>query len=192
MKLIVILVGPKGSGKSHIGSVVASLEEDVCFCSVELLWKSLPCPATLKDYILSGTIDSDVASYFKRGNALVLQEMKKLSLSYSAIVMESVGGETLALLLEELESQTNFKVILIRVEAPLSLCLKRVQERNQSLHIAMNVELVERVNRKSLAEADRFHYALTIENANHVSDHALANLVLQEIKTARHPEHATA
>jgi shikimate kinase len=40
MKLLYLLIGPKGSGKSHIGALV-SQHTDIYFLRVEPIWLSL-------------------------------------------------------------------------------------------------------------------------------------------------------
>ena len=122
--IIYVLIGPKGAGKTHIGTRIAE-NSDVCFLRVEPIWLSLSEGEDGWDKVAS-TIDD-------------------LARSHSRIMIESLGaGPGFAGLKERLEE--NYDVRLIRVQTDLGECLKRVRERDSTDHIPISDEKVEEYN----------------------------------------------
>jgi len=74
-----------------------------------------------------------------------------------------------------LSLKSDFTVVTIRINTDIELCLKRVQERDQSIHINISDEQVEKIN--SITALKHHNTDFTIEN----SDKSVDDLI-EEIK----------
>ena len=111
-----MLIGPKGSGKTYIGTVVAA-NTDIKFLRVEPLWLSLQ-PA-------------------EDGWTKVEIKIDNLLTSYDTVMIESLGGsEGFERLRTNLANK--YTIYYIRVWANLDICLERVKNRDSSDHIAVS------------------------------------------------------
>lgn len=132
-KTIILLVGPKGSGKTYLAS---RLEEElgIAFVRVEPIWLALA------EEIRPGS-----TSFDDEGQARVLNAVKAALADHSAVCLESTGtAPWLQRQLTDLMAICDLK--LIKVEAPLSLCLDRVRRRDATQHIPVSDERVAEIN----------------------------------------------
>jgi len=137
--VFVLLVGPKGSGKSHIGRTLER-KLGVLFFHVEPLWMEYyaECKASSRE----PTNTEGIARVHPR-IAAALEE-------HEHICVETTGAspEILNALLSITEAS---KMLVARVAAPLDLCLQRIATRDQENQIPMNVETIRKVYALSIA-----------------------------------------
>jgi len=132
MKTVLVLVGPKGSGKTHIGTLLQR-RAGVTFLRVEPIFLEV-----MKD---GGDFE---ARGFERVAAAVEQEFAKTDV----VTMESTGAsEHSGRLLDTLRSR--HRVLLVAVRAPLDICRERVRTRDSADHIAVSDDRVDEVNRRA-------------------------------------------
>lgn len=141
-KTIILLIGPKGSGKTHIGTLCESLA-GVRFLRVEPIWlahKGAPYSVVV---------------------AAIASRVKQMSETAEVIVLESLGlGEPFTLLLAAMRDA--FVVKFVKVKAPLEVCATRVRTRDQSLHIPVSDENLQAYN--SMAARVELDWDLTLAN----------------------------
>ena len=124
-KVLLILIGPKGSGKTYIGSRIEHLT-GIKFLRVEPLWLQL---AEGED-----------------GWQKVEREIDGLFLQHDKVVIESLGaGEGFNRMYASLKKK--YEVRLIKLETDLDECLRRVRERDNANHIPVSDDKVREYNR---------------------------------------------
>jgi len=124
-RVLYTLIGPKGSGKTYIGSRIEQLT-GIKFLRVEPLWLQL---AEGED-----------------GWSRVEREIDNLFLQYDKVIIESLGaGEGFNQMYASLKD--NYEVKLIKVETDLEECLRRVRDRDNANHIPVSDERVREYNR---------------------------------------------
>lgn len=125
MNKLYILIGPKGSGKTFIGSRIEQLT-GIKFLRVEPLWLNL---AEGED-----------------GWNRVEREIDALFLQHDQIIIESLGaGDGFNRLYASLKVKYQLK--LIKVETDLDECLRRVRSRDKENHIPVSDDKVREYNR---------------------------------------------
>jgi shikimate kinase len=149
MKTVYILIGPKGSGKTYIGQLLEQ-ELGIPFLQVEPIFLAI-----------KGESDALNPHYLEKGYRLVEEAVASNLQTNDSVAFDSTGAALeFKHLLARLE--TRYSVKLIRIHAPADLCLSRIKARDKSLQIPVSEELIETVNRLSVAA--EFDYALTIDN----------------------------
>jgi len=148
-KTIFILIGPKGSGKTYIGSLLQR-KLGIPFFRVENIW------LRLEEERFSDT-------YVRKGVSLVEREIDRKCKETDRLITESTAAhEEFYNFLTRLNNK--YQVKLIRITAPPDLCLERIKARDSSIHIPVSDDRVEEINRKALS-AD-FPFDLVIDNEN--------------------------
>lgn len=151
-KKLFMLIGPKGSGKTHIGDVI-DRNTNIHFLRVEPIWLT----------VRPG----------EDGWKIVEQAIDDSYLSHDLVLVESLGvGDGFLSFHSSLS--TKYDIKMIHVIAKLDTCLKRVKSRDNSEHISVSDDQVEKYNRA--AAAVTYDWALEIINDPPASD--------QEIITA--------
>ena len=171
-KTLLCLIGLKGSGKSHIGSLLEK-HWGIPFIRVEELWLSLSRETESRG-------EDFVAEGFRRQEELLLRELSQ----HPAACFESTGTTPqFAALLKRLS--THAQVFLVHVLADPDLCAKRVRSRDQSIHVDVSDSRVREIN----AEASRVTYpwALEIENGEGSDAMASARLIASRLALPRQP-----
>jgi shikimate kinase len=138
-KKAVVLVGPKGSGKTTIGRMVEAAL-GARFIEVEAVAQRALAEA-------GGVINE---SYARRAFELILEATDAVAREAPAIVLETTGAsdETprfLAALHER------FNVVLVRVLASRAVCECRIQARDQARQIQVSPDLIREMHARSLA-----------------------------------------
>lgn len=152
-KTLYMLIGPKGSGKTHIGALV-SRHTDIYFIRVESIWLSLP-PGADGWKTVEGVIDDTFQTHDR-------------------VMIESLGaGEGFRGFYASLAQK--YPIHMIRVFANLDTCLTRVQTRNRADHIAVSDDKVMEYNQ--LAAAVSYPWALEIDNNAPASDEAILSAI---------------
>lgn len=145
MKTVHILVGPKGSGKTHIGTVLQQ-ELGLRFLRVESIWLSL----------------APEEDGWKKVEMAIDHELTDVE----DIIIESLGaGEGFNGLRESLAKK--YRLRFIKVSANLDECLRRVRTRNSAEHIPVSDEQVERYN--AIAALVQHPWSAVIDNNTQAS-----------------------
>ena len=124
-KTVIMLIGPKGSGKTHIGSVLEKTT-NIPFLRVEPIWLSL-------------TAGQDGWYEVERAiqDHLVENDM---------VFIESLGvSEGFERLRNKL--QRKYAIKYVKIRALPETCLERVRNRNKADHISVSDDNVEQYNR---------------------------------------------
>lgn len=146
---VLILVGPKGAGKTHVGTLVES-ELGVRFLRVEPIFLE-----NMRSSRLTGTA-RDAEGYAK-----VLAAVDSVLSREPGVVIESTGAsEAFPAFLDALRSR--YEVRLVAIRAPLDRCLERVRSRDRTDHIPVSDERVAEIN--SRAEAVELPWDLELDN----------------------------
>ena len=145
-KILYMLVGPKGSGKTHIGTLV-SRHTDIVFLRVEPVWLGLK-PGEDGWEKVEAVIDT------------MFQARNK-------VMVESLGiGEGFGKFHAALAEKYSIK--MIRVYTDLETCFTRVKNRNNVEHIAVSDDKVTEFNK--IAAAVTYDWNLEINNNDLASD----------------------
>jgi hypothetical protein len=141
-----MLIGPKGSGKTYIGTLVEK-ETDISFLGVENIWLSLNAE--------------------KDGWQKVEQEIDKVFESCNKLMIENLGvGEDFNRFHDSLNKK--YKVQLIRVYSDPNICLDRVMNRDKKKHISVSDEKVVEYNK--IAAQVKLDWDIEINNNGPASD----------------------
>ncbi len=159
---IILLVGPKGSGKSHLGRKIEELF-GIPFLRIEYIWQQLKqersdflSPA----YIREGRLRSYDA---------IRQALQKSSVTFEA----SGAGEDWSEYLSRLQALA--PLIYIKVSAPLEVCYRRAITRDQAQQVQISHELFNQINEKSFHTVLPWH--AIIENEPYATDSFVAGLL---------------
>lgn len=150
MKQVILLVGPKGSGKSTICSLLEN-ELGIKFIRVE--------PLFLQTRAELGASNPDFERIgYQKVLSTLLDELSRSD----TVCFESTGAsEQLKLLLMELRGQST--VHLVQVQADPIQCIERIHSRDTSIHIPVSDGDVERIN--ALAITVELPWAARIDNS---------------------------
>lgn len=139
-KTLFMLIGPKGSGKTHIGTIVSQYI-DIVFLRVEPIWLGLKP-------------DEDG---WEKVEAVIDAMFQK----HDKVMIESLGvGEGFTKFHASLAEKYSIK--LIRVYADLETCFTRVKTRNNAEHIAVSDDKVTEFNK--IAATVTYDWDLEINN----------------------------
>jgi shikimate kinase len=152
-KTLFILVGPKGSGKTHIGMLVDQYT-DIVFLRVEPIWLSLKLKEDGWEKV-EATID-------------------RMFQKHNKVMIESLGiGEGFGKFYASLVRKYSLK--MIRVYANLETCFARVKARNNVEHIAVSDDRVTKLNK--IAVTVTYNWNLEINNDALASDRDIINAI---------------
>lgn len=152
---IYLLIGPKGSGKTFIGSL---LEErlGIRFLRVEDIALRVKGNRTHQD-----------ASYVSEVFAAIEAEVRRELSRSNELCFESSGlSEPFDRMLRNL--QQGFRVHLLRIRANSERCLERVRTRDSRLHVAVSDDHVAQIN--AMVEQKQLPWTATIDNDNDNAD----------------------
>jgi shikimate kinase len=152
-KIIYLLIGPKGSGKSFIGTLM-ECQFNIKFVRVEDWMKDIKKDRQIND-------ESYISDAFQAIEAGVRNVLKQ----HSKIVFESTGlSSYFDRMLNNLSA--NFKVITIKVNADDALCIERVKNRDTAIHINVSDNEVQSLNGQVKAKNIITDYSLDNNNKN--------------------------
>jgi shikimate kinase len=153
-KVLYMLIGLKGSGKTHIGTLV-NRNTNIKFLRVESVWLSLQ-PG-------------------EDGWQVIEQAIDDLFLGHDRVMVESLGaGEGFKNYYESLRRK--YTIRMIRVKASPETCLERVRNRSRQDHIPVSEAQVIEYNK--LAAAVTYAWDLEIDNDHPASDETILNEIL--------------
>jgi shikimate kinase len=150
-KTIYLLIGPKGSGKSFIGTLMDK-ELGIKFIRVE-------------DWIVEVKNDRQIdnQSYINEAFQTIEKGVRKALNQYDNVVFESTGlTDNFDQMLKRLRQ--DFSVITIRIQANDDLCLNRVKTRDKSIHINVSDDQVNKINRQVREKEMKTNFTLINEN----------------------------
>ncbi|HON79836.1 MAG TPA: hypothetical protein PK544_15185 [Spirochaetota bacterium] len=140
---IYVLIGPKGSGKSFIGSIMERCC-NIIFFRVEDIWQSL---RNEKNYLSENDYFRNIDNFCREGNLILINEIRRLLQSNKSIVIESLGiTPHFPSFLDNLQLMA--EVFLIKIVADLNVCLERVKMRDQSIHIPISDDTIKEINKR--------------------------------------------
>ena len=159
--MFVILVGPKGSGKSYIGRILEA-RLGVHFLHVEPLWKAYhrDCEANGRQPV--------IAEGIARVHPVIAR-----ALAHSHVCVETTGASP-EILDALLSLMPRSEILMVRVTAPLELCLQRILARDQTDQIPVETDVVRRVH--ALSESLRLDADVTLDNVQLAEDEIVKSL----------------
>ncbi len=160
-KTLYMLIGPKGSGKTHIGTLV-NQRTDILFLRVESIWLNL----------------QPGEDGWKKVEAFI----DVMFQAHNKVMIESLGiGEGFGRFHASLAKKYSIK--MIRIHADLETCFTRVKNRNNAEHIAVSDDKVAEFNK--IAATVTYAWDLEINNNNLASDteiiHAIQSINDDEV-----------
>lgn len=163
--MLILLIGPKGSGKSHIGRVLEQ-RLGVHFFHVEPHWVSYhrECAAAKREPV--------IAEGIARIHPLIRE-----ALTRNAHVCVETTGASDEILGDLLSMATVAPILKVRIRAPLDLCLRRIRARDASQQIPMDDERVRVVH--ALSESCTIRPDLLLENHALTDDEIVSSVAVQ-------------
>jgi cytidylate kinase len=149
-RTVLLLVGPKGSGKTFIGSLISS-HLGVHFLRAEPIFL-----ANLQSSRLRGAA-RDAEGYDK-----VLAELERRLVQAPRVALESTGASE-AFQPFLLALRARHRVLAISIRAPAGTCLHRVRTRDRRDHIAVSDDDVLEINGR--AARVQLDWDLEIDNS---------------------------
>lgn len=129
---LLVLIGPKGSGKSYIGTLIEA-RLGVPFFRVEPIFMEI-----------RGDRSPDDPDYIREGFEAAEREIRRMIAEHGEIVIESTG--TTPVFWEMLSRlSAHIPTYPIRIEAPYDLCRERMASRDQRLQIPVPEEMIRRM-----------------------------------------------
>jgi shikimate kinase len=145
-KTLYMLIGPKGSGKTHIGTLV-NTHTDIRFIRVEPIWLALqPGEDGWKE------VESVIDETFETNDKVMIESLG---------AGDGFRGFQAAL-------AEKYPIKMIRVYADLDTCFERVKSRSNTEHIAVSDNKVLEYNK--IAATVTFDWALEIDNNTPLPD----------------------
>ena len=154
-KIVYLLVGAKGSGKTHIGQLLER-ELNIEFLHVEKL---------LIDYAVSSELKSELLT--QDGYDLEERWIDKALQRRDEVISEATGS---SIFLTEFICQLRkkYRVMLVRVKCPLTTCFKRVKRRSSTDQFLVSDDKVRSINRMS--HRVQLDWDFEIDNAGLATD----------------------
>ena len=162
MKRIIVLVGPKGAGKSTIGQLIEN-RLGVPFVRVE--------PIYLQVRLRLGPEHPDLE---RQGFKAILDHLTQAMVSHDAICFETTGASAhSSWLLAELSRLA--EVLPVQVQADPSQCVAQIHRRDASVHIPVSDDDVERIN--AVANQVTLPWAAVIDNRGELKTNAILEVI---------------
>ena len=160
--MLILLVGPKGSGKSYIGRLLESVN-GVHFLDVESLWM-----AYYAECARAGR-PVDIGEGVRRVGPLLRNALS----TREHVAVETTGG-SVEILEDLLAVGDEYGLLTIRVAAPLEVCLERIATRDQRQQIPTDGDVIRRLHRISI-ELD-MTFDIVLENTK-LTDERIVEIV---------------
>jgi len=168
MKQLIILVGPKGSGKTYIGTLIHE-KLGIPFLRVEDIW-------------LSVTSERFTGEYFEEGFRMVEEEIDRQLNKADLLLIESTGASAhFAPFLSAVRQK--YSLTLIKINASPDTCRRRIKTRDTSVHIPVSDDRIEQINREA-SKVD-LEFDAVIEN-EYASDEEILEPIRHSITGKEH------
>lgn len=137
--MLILLIGPKGSGKSHIGHILES-SFGIHFFHVEPVWMSYyaECKASGKKPTIS------------EGIQIIHPFIANALRQHKHVCVETTGA-SLEILNDLKSIGRESGIFIIRIQAPLDICLQRISTRDQTNQIPLDTESIRKIHQISTA-----------------------------------------
>lgn len=166
---LVVLVGPKGAGKSEIGLMIES-RFNAHFVDVERI-----AIRVLRS--MGGIIDE---TYARRAFEEITRAIRAIETEHATIVIETTGAsEETIRFLHRLMSRYDVRLIWIR--ASVGTCARRIKTRNQSKQISVSDDLIRTMQARS--EALNLPWDIDIDNDDERTADEIEALLRSHIRT---------
>jgi len=147
-RTVIILIGPKGSGKTFVGNLIQE-KFGFKFVRVEDWVRNIRKGRAVDDPEYA----SQVFSVIEGG-------VKERLLQEKIIVFESTGlTDYFDLMLKNLQKE--YHVITIGITANLDMCIERIRHRDQSLHINVSDDEIKLINNAVIIKNINTEYQLS-------------------------------
>ena len=157
-KTIFILIGPKGGGKSHVGTVLEK-HFGIPFLNVDTLG--------LENIPKSQLLGEDL---IKEGFHCEEAKITEILQTEDSVAFEATGSHAyFFVVLNRLRS--SYAIKLIRVFAPLYKCRERIVNRDQTKNIPVSKELIQSINERALKV--QLPWDLELDNSVDISEVAI-------------------
>ncbi len=166
-KLIILLIGQKGSGKSFIGSLLES-EFNVKFIRVENWAKEIKRDRNIDD-----------EKYLEEVFETIGKGVKQEANSYDRICFESTGL-TLQFdkMLENLRKE--FNVVTIKIVCDPEVCIERIKSRDRNIHINVSDNEIKRINAEVIRRNYKTDFKLQNDSKSKNELKKELNMILKE------------
>ena len=132
----IVLIGPKGAGKSFLGAALQS-QKEIPFISTEALFlkaREENVPSETRGAYVLDLLSKEIA--------------EKTSHSPATVSFETTG--TNAKVLEYIEQlKGSYRVILVKVWTPIEVCIQRISIRNAKKHVPHQESEIRAINQQS-------------------------------------------
>ncbi len=160
MKTVYVLIGLKGSGKTHTGKLLSE-RLAIPFLRVEDIFLKLKNNDPLADQ-----------NYISRGYENVENEIRSLLTGFDELTIESTGiANQFREMIAHLKK--DYDVKLIKIDADPEICFTRVKFRNRYGHIPVSDEALIEINK--LSESMCYDYDLILKNNTASDDELIFN-----------------
>jgi predicted kinase len=162
MKHVILLVGPKGSGKSTIGTLLET-RLGIRFVRVEPIFLEL-----------RGILDPAHPEFERRGYEAVLSRLTAELNLVDTVCFETTGASReLEPALGELARVST--LLIVQVICDLDECKERIRGRDSSIHIPVSDDQVDRIN--AVASRVELPWAARIDNRGEFNPELIVNVV---------------
>jgi shikimate kinase len=167
---VLLLVGPKGSGKTFIGSLIRE-RLGVPVLPVEPIFQE-----NQRSSLATGPT-RDAEAYAK-----VSAEVTRLLAEHPRVTLESTGAsEAFPSFLSALRAR--HRVLLVSVRAPAEACLERVRTRDPTAHIDVSADAVVAINLRSASV--RLAWDLELDNGGPAAPQDIVDAI-RSLLNAKH------
>ena len=136
--MLIVLIGPKGSGKSHVGRLLAQ-QFGIHFVDAELHWMEYYARCALAG------VDHDIGE----GAELIRAHVQETLVSAEDVCVETTGV-SYVVLSAFLALRPAEQTRIVRLSAPLDLCLQRIEQRDPAVHVPVGIAQIERMHASSM------------------------------------------
>lgn len=159
--MLVLLIGPKGAGKSHIGRILEA-RLGVHFFHVEPLWMAYHAECA----------DAGRTVVIAEGVGRVHPRIAEALPEHEHVCVETTGASS-EILDDLLALGEEHGLLTVKIEVPLDVCLERIRGRSPTHQIPMEEAMIRKVY--ELSESLDMPFDLLIENLR-LSDDELVEL----------------
>lgn len=174
--LVIVLVGPKGSGKSHIGAVISEIF-GLPFLRVESIWQSVRLEKP--EYAAANYLSC--REYVDRVMNACFSAVQQILSKHRSVIIETTGVFSFDSYLRQLK--TVARVILVKVQADPASCLSRIRKRDQSLQIPVSETDIADINKRSAAL--NYSWQISLNNDPFLSADEIKNAFIDFLASAR-------
>lgn len=160
MKKIVILVGPKGAGKSYIANILQK-HLNFKFVRVEDIWLKIK---SCKSYKTEDEYFNDLPNFLNEGLSAITKVIQESLEKNNEVVIESLGLPPL--FDQQIKELKKFaQIVIVKIEANLDLCLQRINSRDHSIHIPVSDKKIMELN-QAVEKNNSLPFDFSIRNEN--------------------------